>query len=359
MPLHPIHTPYKQDRLDIEKLRRKYYYDPNTGLFVSFRLRKVVGFPCKSGHIGLRIGGYLYMVHRLAWFYVYGKWPAQTLDHINRIRWDNRIANLREATESQQLGNMERPNRTSGIRGVRRVGSKWVARYKHETIGSFDSVEEAHQAYEEVANQRFGEFYYEHSESLVGQLPPLPEEYKCPFRCGLTFDIPTPKKSQRRALDARTLKELIHYDPETGVFTRIRGGRRGQSISYIHPSGYMTTYIRGYYYRLHLLAWLYMTGEHPPAGQTIDHINRIKTDNRWCNLRLATASQQAINRTHRSQSSGYRGIRIYETQTRGTRWMVNLTHRGRLYAKAFGSLEEAIADRDRQAQEWYGDRWVA
>ena len=81
-----------------------------------------------SGYVRIRILGTRYMAHRLAWLHVYGVPPAQDIDHINRVRSDNRIQNLRLAFafENKQNQNVLTTN-TSGVTGVRRLGEAWAA----------------------------------------------------------------------------------------------------------------------------------------------------------------------------------------------------------------------------------------
>ena len=83
------------------------------------------------------------------------------------------------------------------------------------------------------------------------------------------------------------LKSLLHYDPETGLFTWIaplsNRVQVGDVCSTVAPIGYILIGVRGQKLYAHRLAWLYMTGEWPE--NQIDHINCVKTDNRWANLR--------------------------------------------------------------------------
>jgi hypothetical protein len=94
------------------------------------------------------------------------------------------------------------------------------------------------------------------------------------------------------------LKEHFNYDPETGVFswrkplsTRIKVGHTCHSPCI---NGYYRVAYKGTSYKLHRLIWVWMTGE-DPQELFIDHINRVKTCNRWDNLRLADYSLNAIN----------------------------------------------------------------
>ncbi len=94
-------------------------------------------------------------------------------------------------------------------------------------------------------------------------------------------------------------ESILHnfeYDAETGIFTRIvasgkaRPGHRGDRKG---PAGYRRVKFRNKDYQAHRLAWYFATGEWPTLQ--IDHVNRIRDDNRLCNLRLATASQNTAN----------------------------------------------------------------
>ena len=109
----------------------------------------------------------------------------------------------------------------------------------------------------------------------------------------------------------KELKELLHYDPETGIFTRLKsvssGARKGDIAGHSTGNGYLQIGIKGRYYRAHRLAWLYMTGEWPK--DQIDHINHIRTYNRWVNLREATNQENHKNQTLKStNTSGVCGV---------------------------------------------------
>lgn len=65
---------------------------------------------------------------------------------------------------------------------------------------------------------------------------------------------------------------------------------------YLSEKGYVKFYLKGFTtYLLHRLIWLYVTGSFPPEGMEIDHINRIRNDNRWCNLRLVNSTENKLN----------------------------------------------------------------
>lgn len=112
------------------------------------------------------------------------------------------------------------------------------------------------------------------------------------------------------------LKELLHYEPETGWFTwRINSAvaKPGDRAGNIHGFGYRQIGLDYKKYLEHSLAWFYMTGEWPKTE--IDHINRDKSDNRWANLRAATRSQQGHNKGMSARNKlGFPGVNKHGTK---------------------------------------------
>lgn len=128
-------------------------YAPESGLFTwknptskRVMVGDVTGCPSDNGYLKIRLDGTLYLAHRLAWFYVYAQWPTAHIDHRNRIRSDNRIANLREATRVQNMANMSmlRTN-TSGTTGVTwdKRHAVWKAFIGTKVLGSFPEKSDA------------------------------------------------------------------------------------------------------------------------------------------------------------------------------------------------------------------------
>lgn len=131
-------------------------YDPETGLLVRLvrtsncvHVGEVAGC-LNNGYFRVSVNGKRYLLHRLAWFIHYGAWPKDQLDHINRNRTDNRIANLREVDYLENNKNKSMPTRnTSGVVGVcwHRQAQKWQAsimvNQKQIHLGVFDTFEEA------------------------------------------------------------------------------------------------------------------------------------------------------------------------------------------------------------------------
>lgn len=147
-------------------------YEPITGVFrwrVKIAKNTLVGSIAGTmndiGYRQIRIDGTIYCEHQLAWFYMTERW-AERLDHKNRIRSDNRLENLREATHSQNLHNTKAPkNNTSGMKGVsksKRKRNPFCARIcvneRHINLGNFPTKEEAYQAYVQASQKYLGEF---------------------------------------------------------------------------------------------------------------------------------------------------------------------------------------------------------
>lgn len=158
--------------LTIDDLRKALSYDPDGGEFrwlVTTRRRRagdVAG--CvngQSGYVTIQIKNKSYMAHHLAWAYVYGEFPMGMLDHINRVRGDNRIANIRLATPSQNSANRRRRrDASSGFKGVSLCPQtkKWKASIQFNKIyyhiGRFESKQEAADAYRKKALELCGAF---------------------------------------------------------------------------------------------------------------------------------------------------------------------------------------------------------
>jgi hypothetical protein len=144
-------------------------YDPLSGQFTwikpqSNRVRAgtVAGFK-EHGYTLIGIDGAKFRAHRLAWLYVHGEWPKEDVDHRDRDRCNNAIANLREASRTQNNGNLpKRRDNISGYKGVRAHGKWWraVITINHQShhLGLFRRPEEAHEAYCEASKQLYGEF---------------------------------------------------------------------------------------------------------------------------------------------------------------------------------------------------------
>lgn len=102
------------------------------------------------------------------------------------------------------------------------------------------------------------------------------------------------------------LKEKLNYDAKTGVFSN----KNGRKVGSITDSGYITIRLFNKAYRAHRLAFLYMDGTFPDGE--VDHVNRIKTDNRWSNIVPASSADNKKNRPIQSNNtSGFNGVSKY------------------------------------------------
>ncbi len=107
-----VHDCTTAQELTAEYLRSILHYDQETGIF-TWKVRTarrvkagdVAGCSDGDGYRLIKVQSRLYKAHRLAWLYIHGSWPKDQIDHINRIRTDNRIANLREVSNKQNLQN--------------------------------------------------------------------------------------------------------------------------------------------------------------------------------------------------------------------------------------------------------------
>lgn len=157
-------------------------------------------------------------------------------------------------------------------------------------------------------------------------------------------------------LTQERLKELLHYDPDTGVFTwKVAAGRRvrvGSVAGYHDDKGYIRIGIDGRAYRAHRLAFLYMCGAFPPAE--VDHIDHCESNNRWGNLRMATAAENQKNTVMRSKNtSGYKGV-VWDKL--GGNWRARAALNGRLISLgSYPTAEAASAAYEDFARKHHGE----
>lgn len=161
--------------LNLTNLRKVLHYDPETGAFTWLRVRSGVSTAGKAAgsvfthpqtdHRYLIISVFCqrYRAHRLAVFYMTGQWPSDEVDHKDGDGLNNRWDNLRVATRSQNHANSKLArNNVSGFKGVRQTRGRYRARIavekKRIELGTFDTAEEAHQAYCIAARRFFGLF---------------------------------------------------------------------------------------------------------------------------------------------------------------------------------------------------------
>lgn len=152
------------------------------------------------------------------------------------------------------------------------------------------------------------------------------------------------------------LKRILHYNPETGDFTLlIRLGRKysaNRILNSICPKGYYRVSIREKSYKLHRLAFLYMTGRMPDG--IVDHVNGNPLDNRWCNLRIVNVSQSNTNRkTQKNNKLGTKGVSFCRKKNR---FKAKITVRKKtIYLGLFTNIEDACAAYDNAAKIYHGE----
>lgn len=144
------------------ELKEVLHYEPTTGIFTwkrrtdKIRIGDIAG-TLNKGYVMIRVNGKIYAAHKLAWLYIYDKYlefPKENIDHINCIRNDNRIENLRIATTTQNGQNVKqaRPsNKSTGLLEAYTHQGKFVsyirAEGKNRNLGVFNTAQEAHEAY--------------------------------------------------------------------------------------------------------------------------------------------------------------------------------------------------------------------
>ena len=158
----------------------------------------------------------------------------------------------------------------------------------------------------------------------------------------LTLDKIMPKQ----ILTQPELKSLLHYNPDTGIFVRLTKSafcvNVGDIAGGLSVKGYTVIKVNNRQYRAQRLAFLYMTGSFPKL--TVDHINGIKTDNRWNNLR--DVSNQENNRNRKlstTNNSGCVGVLWYKPNNKWVSYIY--MNSKRIHLGYFSSFFNAVAAR--------------
>lgn len=143
-------------------------------------------------------------------------------------------------------------------------------------------------------------------------------------------------------LNYDTLHQLMKYDPDTGLWTRLvyrsPNARIGQLAGAIRKDGRVVVRINGSDYLGSRLAWLYMTGQWPK--HFIDHIDHDPSNDRWVNLREATDQQNKYNAGKQKRNkSGYKGVCWHQS---ANKWMAQIRYDNKHhYLGVFDTPEEA------------------
>lgn len=138
-------------------------YDPDTGLFKWLEYnqpRKKKGWfsgtDRGNGYLVIKINNKLVRTHRLAWYLMKGEWPKNQIDHIDGSRSNNKLSNLRDVPQAENMQNRQkvRVDSKTGVLGVAHQRGRYRAYIringKKKNLGTFDTPEQAHQAYLEA-----------------------------------------------------------------------------------------------------------------------------------------------------------------------------------------------------------------
>ncbi|HEY6861677.1 MAG TPA: HNH endonuclease [Pseudolabrys sp.] len=168
-----MRKPPKREKYDLQpsEVREMLDYDRETGVLKWSQSEKVrpqfrgtvAGTIQYDGYRCLRFKFHRYYAHVLIWFHVHGAWPREQIDHWDLNRDNNALANLRLATPRQNSVNTKVSKKnTSGFKGVCEQNGRWIAQMRQDGkrgyIGSFDTAEEAFEAYKQAALKQHGEF---------------------------------------------------------------------------------------------------------------------------------------------------------------------------------------------------------
>jgi hypothetical protein len=155
-------------------------------------------------------------------------------------------------------------------------------------------------------------------------------------------------------IDQETVKKLFHYDAESGMLLwRNSNGRNvkpWQEAKALNGHGYYTVKINGTSYSVHRLIWLYVYGSFP--NKYIDHKNRVRSDNRLCNLRDVNSTDNAQNISLPSHNkSGHIGVSWIKSHNCWTVFVkVNKKNNWLGYYK---NLDDAVATRKAGEKQHY------
>jgi len=132
-------------------LKEILYYNKQFGIFVwksdgqgKRKAGNIAGYKKSTGYTSIKVNGIAYSAHRLVFLYVFGAFPPECTDHINGIRSDNRLTNLRAVSNKENHRNLNRLSK-SGILGVcfKEARSNWVVKISTKYIGSYSDFFEA------------------------------------------------------------------------------------------------------------------------------------------------------------------------------------------------------------------------
>ena len=186
----------------------------------------------------------------------------------------------------------------------------------------------------------------ESSRRRAPSLNPDDRSSQGPLRGPFSF-CETAVRTRPRLTRAR-LRELLHYDADTGEFRWLE--QVGDELRPGKVAGYVQISVQGRRYSGHQLAWLYMKGRW--GRPMIDHCDGNSTNNRWGNLRRATATQNNANRRRsRRNTSGYKGV----YRGRKGRWHAFIVKGRKVHLGTFTTPQAAHAAYVAAARKLFGE----
>ena len=285
---------------------------------------KIAGSISSSGYINITINNINYAAHRVIWKHYTGKDPIHVIDHINNIKDDNRIENLRDVPISVNNGNSSMQcSNTSGTIGVGFIKNKWRSRYvvngNEIYLGSFKNKDDAIKARKEAELKDWS-----HLETKVREKD----------KVELTLDY---------------LNDYCYYKDDGWLYRKIDDIRLG----YVNNK-YINMKIKGYTFKAHRLIYWLCTGIRPPDDMIIDHIDGNPSNNKIDNLRLVTYSQNAINvKLQKSNTSGYKGVKFNKNYNT---WVSTISINNKnISLGSFKTKEEAITARKNAEPLYHGE----
>lgn len=164
------------------------------------------------------------------------------------------------------------------------------------------------------------------------------------------------KRKNSSELSWRVVVDSIHYCKDSGIFRwRIARGRQAAgSVAGTPKDGYVNIVIDSCVVRAHRLAYFIVNGHWPREGMLIDHINFDRSDNRWCNLRLASPTENSINQPIRKDNtSGHTGVYVHKTNGR---FYPYLQKNGKnIKLGGYATFDEAVAVRMAAEVSMFGE----
>lgn len=155
-------------------------------------------------------------------------------------------------------------------------------------------------------------------------------------------------------LTQKELKDNLKYNKDSGVFIRKKSNTNrvniGDIAGTLSNNGYISITINGRRYQAHQLAWLYEYGVFP--DKCIDHINRVKTDNRFCNLRNIDRWKNNVNKDlQKNNKTGYVGVNFIQ---KSNKYHARIKiHNKNIHLGYFDKIDDAITVRKRAEKKYF------